>query len=282
MKPVKLFPAYRHGRDTPWGGDALRRVFGKNIPDDRTGESLEASTLPNLESRDARGVPLSEIAGGRLPLLLKLLDARERLSVQVHPGDAYAQAHEHKRGKAEAWVILEAAPNAEIIYGLLPGTDLRALPDRRAVEGCLRRVPVRAGDVFDIPPGMVHAIGSGILLYEIQQASDLTYRLWDWGSDRALHWEKALDVADASLRLDAICGTRAGDVTHLLRTEHFALCRLHVRGGMETPAFGGFAFLTALGAGQADGTPLRAGDTVFLTETARLAGDFDALMSFVG
>jgi len=163
MIAYKMTPCYRAGEQTPWGGDRLKALYGKQIPDPRTGESLEASTLSGRESTGPGGMTLTQIAGGELPLMLKLLDARETLSVQVHPDDAYA-SREGKLGKAEAWLILDAEPGAQLVYGLLPGADLAGLPPE-ALEARLRWVPVKAGDVLNIPPGMVHAIGPGIVLY---------------------------------------------------------------------------------------------------------------------
>ncbi|MCL1965322.1 MAG: class I mannose-6-phosphate isomerase [Firmicutes bacterium] len=260
MFVYKMKPAYRYGAATPWGGDALRRVFGKDIPDDHTGEALEASTLAGLESVLTDGRTLTACAGGPLPLLLKLLDARETLSVQVHPDDAYAAAYENgKRGKAEAWLILAAEPGAKIVYGLTPGTDVRALAGKD-LEARLRWVEVARGDVFYIPPGMVHAIGAGILLYEIQQSSDVTYRFWDWnrrdpdGGMRPLHWDKACDVARADLRLSSTAGVvkpcEGGAVIRYLDTEHFTLMKLQARARLPLPIAAGFRFLTALGAGR--------------------------------
>lgn len=284
MRPFyPLRPAYRHGADTPWGGDALFRLFGKDIPDGRTGEALEASTLEGLESVTEDGRTLTEVAGGGLPLLLKLLDAREALSVQVHPDDAYAARHENgKRGKTEAWVILDAAPGAKLVYGVKPGTDVSALSGRD-IEACLRYVEVSPGDVLFIPAGMVHAVGAGIVLYEIQQASDVTYRFWDWGrlgadgKPRALHLLQAAEVARADLQLDPVAGEAAaaegGTVTRYLHTEHFTLDRLSVRGAMALPAAGGFRFVTALCAAelftQAERALLSPGQTAFLPAGAR-------------
>lgn len=274
----KLTPAYRHGQDTPWGGDGLRRVFGKEIPDDRTGESLEASTLPGLQSRTQDGRTLTEVAGGPLPLLLKLLDAREALSVQVHPDDAYAGLHENgKLGKTEAWLILHAEPGAKLVYGLLPETDMTRLAPQN-IEAHLRWIPVKEGDVLFIPAGMVHAIGPGILLYEIQQSSDVTYRFWDWdrrdaqGNPRALHWRKACDVARPDLQLGPVTGKtkrmEGGLRTRYLDTAFFTLDRLSVEGYMPLPAGYGFQFITALGTGllHADGEtiPFMPGDTCFI------------------
>ncbi len=274
----RLLPAWRHGASTPWGGDALRRLYGLATPDDRTGEALVASTLPGLESKTPDGRTLTEIAGGPLPLLLKLIDAREALSVQVHPDDAYAAAHERgKRGKTEAWLILHAEPGAKLVYGLMPGTDTRAL-SQRDIEARLRWVQVSAGDVLYIPAGMVHAIGAGIVLYEIQQSSDVTYRFWDWGrldaqgNARQLHWDDACAVARPDLQMDKAAGhTRVvpgGTVTRYLDTAFFSLERLAVDGRMALPAQKGFRFLTALGEGRivagGESEALRPADTFYL------------------
>ena len=208
-QPMRLYPAYRSDADTPWGGNSLRELFGKDTPSPVTGESLEASVLPGLESRLADGTPLSHIAPD-FPLLIKLIDARERLSIQVHPDDEYARANERangketekKNGKTEAWVILAASPGASIVYGLRDGVsagDLENALGKASVSGaeedvmrCVNVTPVKQGDVFFIPPGTVHAIGAGIILYEIQQSSDITYRVYDYGRPRPLHIPQAL------------------------------------------------------------------------------------------
>ncbi len=216
LSPILMQPAYRYGAMTPWGGTRLSDLYGRVLPDSRTGESLEVSAIAGLNSRDSDGTPLSELINkygklltgtkirGEFPLLLKIIDAKEQLSVQVHPDDAYANRNEGKLGKTEAWVVLNALPGAELIYGIVPGVDretLRQASEQGAqVEPLLRRVPVKAGDAFFIPAGTVHAIGAGIVLYEIQQSSDVTYRFYDWerrdkhGNKRTLHLVKALDV----------------------------------------------------------------------------------------
>jgi len=222
LLPVAMRPAYRHGGQTPWGGDALRRLYGKAIPDARTGEALEVSCIPGLESTDGAGETLPALiarCGAALvgeknvqtfPLLLKLLAADTKLSVQVHPNDGYAMAHEHKLGKTEAWVILEAKAGAQLCYGLREGVTREALASALTAGGdvgkLLETVSVSAGDVLYMPGGMVHAIGGGVTLYEIQQSSDVTYRLWDYdrtdekGGKRPLHIQQALDVIDPALR----------------------------------------------------------------------------------
>lgn len=293
MLPVRMHPAYRYGDMTPWGGDALRRVFHKRIPDERTGEAMEISAIPGLESVSDAGETLTRLmerdgkrlvgpdAQGPFPLLLKLLAARDSLSVQVHPGDAYAGRHEGKLGKTEAWVILHAEEGASILYGMRDGITLdalrAALEAGEDIEPMIERVPVRAGDVFYMPSGMVHAIGGGILLYEIQQSSDVTYRLWDFnrtneaGEKRPLHIRQALDVIDPALRgLRARMPERGENkVVRLLDVPAFKVDCALVNGECELEPYPqGFRMLTALAglllSWQGDAMELNAGDSVLL------------------
>jgi mannose-6-phosphate isomerase len=203
-----------------WGGDALVRTYGKaGDPSAKLGESWECwdenaiagGSLAGETVAQARAALGSALMGpldatARFPVLTKIIDAREPLSVQVHPDDAYAQRVEHQPvGKTECWVILEAAPGAELVLGWTRDTD-RTEYERRVADGTLgdilRRVPVKPGDAFYLPAGTLHAIGAGIQLFETQQASDLTYRIFDWnrvgadGKPRELHVAKAADVLD--------------------------------------------------------------------------------------
>lgn len=293
MLPIRMYPAYRYGDMTPWGGDGLRAAYRRDIPDERTGEALEISAIPHLESRTGLGETLPQLiqrdgarlvgdyAGREFPLLLKLLSAKQPLSVQVHPNDAYAREHENKLGKTEAWVILKAEEGASILYGMREGVTLDKL--REGLEGgadiepLIERVPVAPGDVFYMPSGMVHAIGGGILLYEIQQSSDVTYRLWDYnrvnaaGEKRPLHIRQSLDVIDPALR-----GQRARmpegaltGVKTLLDVPAFRLECACVNGECELPSYPrGFRMLTALAglllSWQGDAMELAAGDSVLL------------------
>lgn len=189
-------------KEVRWGGDRLARLRGgPELAGRAIGESWELSTMPGAESR-AAGRPLSEILGGPLPFLVKLIDTRAALSIQVHPDDAFDPG---RPGKEEAWVILDAKEDAELLCGLVPGTDREALaeavasaiatPDHDAVlVDRLRRHRVRAGTCIVVPAGTVHAIGAGILLMEIQQPVDRTFRLYDYGSGRELHVERGLDA----------------------------------------------------------------------------------------
>ena len=175
------------------------------------------------------------------PLLLKLLDAKEDLSVQVHPDDNYAQNHHGKLGKNECWVILSCEPGARLYCGLKEGVRPEqighAILQEESIEPLLRSVQIQAGDVIYIPAGTVHAIGGGILLYELQQSSDLTYRLFDWGrSDaagkkRKLHLQQALDVMKPASRPEPLNARWVKADGHgkrecLLETPYFELFRL--------------------------------------------------------
>lgn len=219
-RPLLLRPA---GKDYLWGGSRLNDDFEKNIPLSPLAETWECSTHPDGQSIVAGGTfdgqtlaavleTHPEYLGLRhrgektLPILIKLIDAKKDLSVQVHPGDAYARKYENGQlGKTEMWYVLDAKPDTKLVYGLRQDCTKEAL--RRAIaDGTvmkyLQKVPVFKDDIFFIPPGTIHAIGAGALVAEIQESSNLTYRLYDYdrtdknGRKRPLHIEKALDVAD--------------------------------------------------------------------------------------
>lgn len=269
IAPILMSPAYRCGDATPWGGEGLRMMFGRDIPDERTGESLEVSAIPGLESRDPEGRKLTDLIeqyGEKLtgpgfarpfPLLLKLLDAKEKLSVQVHPDDAYAAQAEGKQGKTEAWHILFAAPGAELVFGVKSGTSKEALLEASregaAVEELLRKVKVRAGQTYYIPAGTVHAIGAGIILYEIQQSSDVTYRFYDWdrkdaqGNRRELHIQKAVDVVNVHSQPESVREQPVGPGRfQALKEKYFSLERLCAFDGVLPADPRRFAFFTAV------------------------------------
>lgn len=211
-----------------WGGRHLETVLGRTIPDGDVAESWEISAhraaVTSVDGGAFDGLPLDRLHArygealvgrrgrwatdrGVFPLLVKLLDANRPLSVQVHPDDRYARAHEgdSELGKTEMWYVLWAREGAEIIHGLVPGTTRKSFQEALrdgCVEDCLRRVPAKAGDAFLIEAGTVHAILDGIVIAEVQQSSNTTYRVYDWGrlgSDgrpRDLHLQQAIDVID--------------------------------------------------------------------------------------
>lgn len=218
--PLILKPIFK---EKPWGGRRLETLLGKNLPPDvPIGESWELTIRPEGKSIIANGplagktlfeacalFGISSFEDGRFPLLVKFIDAQDTLSVQVHPDDRYVSLHEDTldSGKNEMWHILHAEPGSYIIMGLKEGVtrdDIRKALEDKSLKDCLNTVPVTEGDTFFIPAGTVHTIGRGIVLAEIQQNSDITYRLYDWGrvdnegNPRELHIEKALDVINFS------------------------------------------------------------------------------------
>lgn len=218
--PFLLKPA---GKDYIWGGSRLNDDFAKGIDLSPLAETWECSTHPDGLSRIASGEhsgdTLAEVlqkhpaylgthprTKGELPILVKLIDAKKDLSVQVHPDDDYALEHEGGAlGKTEFWYVLDAAEDARLIYGLSRDTDADTLRESIAqgtVEKYLQKVPIKKDDVFYIEAGTIHAVGAGALIAEIQESSNLTYRMYDYGrvdkegKRRELHVEKALAVAN--------------------------------------------------------------------------------------
>jgi mannose-6-phosphate isomerase len=205
--------------------------------------------------------------------------------VQVHPDDEYAAAHEHgKMGKSEAWLVLDAPQGSELVYGLKPGTGLQELRSacekgKAAVEPLLRKVRISTGDVCYIPAGCLHAIGEGILLYEIQESSDITYRFYDWdrkdaeGKGRELHLEQALAVVDLNCAPLPVRVTDAYGTRRLVNEDRFTLDVIRCGGVEFLPEDGEFGFLTALqgeltlrwDSGEME---LRKGETCFLPKNA--------------
>jgi mannose-6-phosphate isomerase len=216
LYPLTFHPIFK---ERVWGGREIQKLFGKKLPLGKIGESWEISDRPGDESIIANG----EFAGkslrwlmenharellgdaksanrNRFPLLIKILDAREKLSLQVHP-PANKAAELKGEPKTEMWFIAAAAPGAELFVGLKRGVT-RAELEKKISDGsvadCFHRVPVRAGDTMFLPSGRVHAIGAGLVIFEIQQNSDTTYRVFDWnrvGLDdkpRELHIEQSL------------------------------------------------------------------------------------------
>ena len=216
-RPLLLAPAFK---DYIWGGERLKRDWGKQTemtplaeswelscheagPSTIAGGAFKGQTLAQyLEKRPQDAGTKAEKAG-EFPLLIKLIDAAGPLSVQVHPDDAYAQKYEHALGKTEMWYVLDADEGAGIYYGFKRETTLEemraAIADNTLTE-LLNWVSAKAGECFFIPAGTVHAIGAGLLIAEVQQSSNLTYRVYDYGrigadgKPRALHIEKALAV----------------------------------------------------------------------------------------
>ncbi|MDQ6929328.1 MAG: class I mannose-6-phosphate isomerase [Candidatus Eremiobacteraeota bacterium] len=246
-----------------WGGDALVKRFGKpGDPNATLAESWECWDENTVTNGPLAGRTLAQLRaelgsellgnidpGEIFPILTKIIDARDSLSVQVHPGDAYARRIEgQQNGKTECWYVLDAQPGAEIVLGWTVDTT-RAEYERRVADGSLgeilRRVPAHPGDAFYLPAGTLHAIGAGIIIFETQQASDLTYRIFDWnrvganGKARELHVQKAGDVLDygrsTAGAIDPINYTLDGlHRTALIADPRFTVERLSIGGRTHT------------------------------------------------
>ncbi len=246
-------------KDYLWGGSRLKTEWGIESPSDIAAEAwvlschpdgpsqvvngaLAGTTLPEalkLLDRGATGSRNPESDG--LPILIKLIDARDNLSIQVHPDDSYAGAHEGQLGKTEMWFILDAEPGAFLYYGFrreISGDEFAGRIQNNTLTEVLNAVPVKKGDVFFIPPGTLHAIGAGILIAEIQQSSNVTYRVYDYnrrdaqGNARQLHIPQALAVTSRTKpRMQSFD-------PHLASCPYFTVDRLTLDGRLTARAGG--------------------------------------------
>jgi mannose-6-phosphate isomerase len=176
------------------------------------------------------------------PLLIKVIFAREKLSVQVHPDDQMAQKYGEPHGKTECWYVLEAQPEAEVAAGLKPGTTVERVRTGIAdgtLEECLYMVPVTKGDVVFVDAGTVHAIWPGSILLETQQNSDLTYRMYDYGRPRELHIEKSLEAMKLVTRAGKVAPRKLADRTILIDVEYFRVERIPVEGARRSETLAG-------------------------------------------
>lgn len=199
-------------------------------------EKWNLSTHRNGCSKiDGSDKNLLEYLNEELPILIKIIKADESLSVQVHPGDEYARKYENDNGKTECWYILDAKEDAHLICGIKDGLNretLSTIIKNGEIENYLERVSVKEGDMIYIPSGTVHAIEGGIKLMEVQQSSDVTYRMYDWGRDREMHIEKSLDVIDYERK------NNAGKIENFekLETPYFNVEKICVNGIYEDKA----------------------------------------------
>lgn len=220
LHPLKFHPIFKH---RIWGGEKLKTILGKSLPANQIGESWELSAVPGdisvVDGGSFDGRTLNDLIeefpeailgsevvrrfGATMPLLFKFIDASEDLSIQVHPNDKVALERHGSPGKTEMWYIMDAEPGSRLIAGFADNHSkesyLAALKSGQ-LTSILKSESVAKGDIFFLETGTVHAIGAGILLAEIQQTSDVTYRIYDWdrvddqGNARALHTAEALDV----------------------------------------------------------------------------------------
>lgn len=272
LQPIKTEPYFK---DVLWGGHTLRDRYHKAITSETTGESFEFSVVPGAECT-VGGRTLTE-CGEDVRLLFKLIDAKAPLSVQVHPDDAAAERLEHACGKTECWYVLAAEKDAFLYLGFRPGVteeDFARALTHGDMEEILSKVPVRPGDFFYVPAGTVHAIGAGLLIAELQQSCDTTYRVYDYdrvdknGRKRELHIEKARLCTRVAPYENVVPEKLSDTRERLLRCPYFEICR--VTGRKEAELASPYYRILFFESGRADvrydggSLPVSAGDTVYL------------------
>jgi mannose-6-phosphate isomerase len=231
--------------DKIWGGRDFE-LFRSNLPEGDIGESWDVACHPHgtsvVANGEFKGMKLneliklkgSEIIGSHIseewfPILVKLINAKDRLSVQVHPDDKYGREVEGEMGKTEVWYVIEAFEGANLVVGTKNCTreQFKEAIETGEFDEFMNKIPVQKGDVYFVKSGLVHAIGKGVIIAEIQQNSDTTYRVYDYNRGRDLHIDKALDVVDLRLRGEKSKGLKLQQKgfskTYYCLCEHFAL-----------------------------------------------------------
>ena len=283
-----------------WGGENLVHLFGKENGGENIGETWELtvrddemSCITNGELsgmtlgkyiEDDKSVLGSKYDGGRFPLLIKFIDAQDKLSVQVHPDDDYAAKYEKDPGKTEMWYIVDAKEGARIVYGLADGIsseDFSKAVEEGRIDSVMGYTSVKKGETYFIPSRLLHAIGEGIIIAEIQQNSDLTYRVYDYdrrddkGNLRELHVEKSLDVVKPfseeeinAIRFEA--KDELDDENTLAHCRYFRVKKLNVAGEItlnsEKDSFSSILCIEGNAVIEFDGDkyPLSSGDSYFI------------------
>ena len=242
MYPIKFENLYY---DKVWGGRDFES-FRDNLPEGNIGETWDIACHPNgtgvVANGRFKGMTFNEliknynedifgktIKNGEFPLLVKLINSNENLSVQVHPNDDYARRVENSYGKTEAWYVVDAKDGAELIVGTNGCTkeQFEEAIKNGDVEKCLNRIKVKKGDAFLINSGLVHAICSGLVIAEIQQNSDITYRVYDYGRPREIHVEKSLNVIDFDSKAERLVENyeefKGYKYTNLCKSDYFKI-----------------------------------------------------------
>ncbi len=308
MKALKLKPVFK---DYIWGGDRLRTQFGKQSDLACIAESWELSChkdgLSTVCGGEYDGKSLAEYisdnpealgtkaSDGEMPILIKLIDAKDNLSIQVHPDDAYARRVEGQAGKTEMWYIVDCGKDAFLYYGVNRDVGMDEFAEsirNNTLLDMLNKVPVKPGDVFFIPSGTIHAICSDILICEVQQSSNVTYRVYDYdrkgpdGNPRELHIDKATEVAD--LRPSSHQSCMEGGI--LAKCDYFTVekveCFDKYTIQLADDSFRSLIILSGEGQITIDGctTQFAKGDSIFVpaqNAEAVLTGSFDAILSYV-
>lgn len=287
---LKMHPIFQ---EKIWGGNRLKTVFGYDIPSDATGECWAISGHPGGDCAIANPEFAGETVGSLwkkrpdlfgntpgdiFPLLIKIIDAKEDLSIQVHPDDAYAAVHENgSLGKTECWYVLDCDEGATIIVGhnAASAEEMATMVTENRWNELLREIPIHKGDFFQIDPGCLHAIKGGTLILETQQSSDVTYRFYDYGrlqdgKPRTLHIAESLAVTKApfvpTTPKQDVFTIGDAEVTHLVSCKYYSVYRAVLSGkavwNWEKP-FVNISILS--GEGMLDGTPVKKGDHLLLS-----------------
>lgn len=301
-------------KENIWGGSRLKTDYGYEIPSDHTGECWGISAHPNgddtIREGTFAGKKLSELwqehrelfgnlEGDQFPLLVKIIDARDDLSIQVHPDDAYAAANENgSLGKTECWYILDCPEGAELVVGHNARTreELADMIHQGRWEEFIRRIPIRKGDFIQIDPGTVHAITAGCLILETQQSSDVTYRVYDYnrltdGKPRQLHIAQSIDVitvpaksADDSVK--NLSDLAENEWHEVIACPYYRVFKLNLKGTYAFEQKYPFLNVSVLeGSGTINGRDLKKGDHFILPAgygTVQLQGEMEWIASTVG
>ncbi len=262
MYPLKMSPCIK---EIIWGGNKMKEYYNKEYAFDKAGESWEVSSNRSGESSVAqgkfKGLSMSELlskhpeitGNGNLPLMFKIIDANSDLSIQVHPEDDYAKINENSpHGKTEMWYIISADKGSHIGYGFnCPMTDekIKKAVEEGNLEKYINYIDVEAGDTFFIPAGTVHCLCSGLLVAELQQNSDVTYRLYDYnrtdafGKKRELHLDKALDVINYECDLKGAVKPEKKEVQRTVSCEYFSCDMINCKEEYKDKADGKYHIL---------------------------------------
>lgn len=278
---LRLKPVFK---EMIWGGTKLRDVYGYAIPSDKTGECWAISAHENgdciVDGGKYDGMKLSEVYTNHrelfdninhptFPLMVKIIDACNDLSVQVHPNDTYAKEHENSLGKAECWYVLQADEQTKMVMGHHAKTkeELIKAIENNDYDNLLNTLNIKEGDFFDIKTGTIHAICSGSLIYEAQQSSDITYRVYDYnrkdvnGNTRELHVDKSIDVTTVPF-IDNRGNIEVIDdrCVKMVKNDYFSLYKYDINGSYTIINNEPFMMVSVIkGSGTIDGIEVKAG-----------------------
>lgn len=295
-----------------WGGNRLATDYGYEIPSDHTGECWAISAHTNgdctIKNGTFAGKKLSwlwenekglfgQAKGDTFPLLIKIIDAKADLSIQVHPDDTYAKKYEHgSLGKTECWYILDCDKDATIVVGHNAKTkeELKQMIEEKKWKDLIKVRPIKKGDFFQITPGTVHAIKAGTVILETQQNSDITYRLYDYdrlqnGKPRELHIDKSIDVIncpyeEANLNRE-ITQFSEGSMEQLVHCEYYDVFKINIKGQVSLKEWEPFTLMSVIeGSGTINGINIRKGSHFILPSGYGdfvLKGDMEIIASHI-